>query len=265
MQIYKLSVNCRNFAAKKVPVMRNNCFRYIASCVFTRDYPELSLRIQDYLKQRFEIEIIRCCADKYKVKQFEDVMAPSVCERWKAMPHYIPFEPDTTMISICHNCSAVFQESHPDVKVLSLWEFILQYDADFLYPDYGGERMTIQDCWRQYDNCAEQDAVRELLRRMNIEVVEMAENREHTRFCGTSLYRPAPPRNLKMAPKRFVEDAEGMFVPHTEEEQKQLMKEHCRQYQTEHVVAYCHYCTEGLRLAGQPNYHIAELLFPNSI
>ena len=239
--------------------------RYIASCVFTRDYPELSLRIQDYLKQRFEIEIIRCCADKYKVKQFEDVMAPSVCERWKAMPHYIPFEPDTTMISICHNCSAVFQESHPDVKVLSLWEFILQYDADFLYPNYGGERMTIQDCWRQYDNCAEQDAVRELLRRMNIEVVEMAENREHTRFCGTSLYRPAPPRNLKMAPKRFVEDAEGMFVPHTEEEQKQLMKEHCRQYQTEHVVAYCHYCTEGLRLAGQPHYHIAELLFPNSI
>ena len=191
--------------------------RYIASCVFTRDYPELSLRIQDYLKQRFEIEIIRCCADKYKVKQFEDVMAPSVCERWKATPHYIPFEPDTTMISICHNCTAVFQESHPDVKVLSLWEFILQYD------------------------------------------------REHTRFCGTSLYRPAPPRNLKMAPKRFVEDAEGMFVPHTEEEQMQLMKEHCRQYQTEHVVAYCHYCTEGLRLAGQPHYHIAELLFPNSI
>ena len=55
-------------------------YRYIASCVFTRDYPELSLRIQDY-----------------------------------------------------------------------------------------------QDCWRQYDNQAEQAAVRELLRRMNIEVVEMAE------------------------------------------------------------------------------------------
>ena len=133
------------------------------------------------------------------------------------------------------------------------------------YPDYGCERMTIQDCWRQYDNQAEQAAVRELLRRMNIEVVEMAENREHTRFCGTSLYRPAPPRNLKMAPKRFVEDAEGMFVTHTEEEQKQLMEEHCQQYQTKKVVAYCHYCTEGLRLAGQPHYHIAELLFPYSV
>ena len=29
-------------------------YRYIASCVFTRDYPELSLRIQDYLKERFD-------------------------------------------------------------------------------------------------------------------------------------------------------------------------------------------------------------------
>ena len=36
-------------------------YRYIASCVFTRDYPELSLRIQDYLKERFGMEIIRCC------------------------------------------------------------------------------------------------------------------------------------------------------------------------------------------------------------
>ena len=44
-------------------------YRYIASCVFTRDYPELSLRIQDYLKERFGMEIIRCCAEKYKVRQ----------------------------------------------------------------------------------------------------------------------------------------------------------------------------------------------------
>ena len=36
----------------------NMKYRYIASCVFTRDYPELSLRIQDYLKERFGMEII---------------------------------------------------------------------------------------------------------------------------------------------------------------------------------------------------------------
>ena len=32
-------------------------YRYIASCVFTRDYPELSLRIQDYLKERLPTAI----------------------------------------------------------------------------------------------------------------------------------------------------------------------------------------------------------------
>jgi hypothetical protein len=35
-------------------------YRYIASCVFTSDYPELSLRIQDYLKERFGMEINYC-------------------------------------------------------------------------------------------------------------------------------------------------------------------------------------------------------------
>jgi len=64
------------------------------------EYP-MTVRIQDYLKERFGIEIIRCCAEKYKVRQFEEVMAPSVCEQWKATPHYIPFEPNTTMISAC--------------------------------------------------------------------------------------------------------------------------------------------------------------------
>jgi len=38
-------------------------YRYIASCVFTRDYPELSLRIQDYLKERFGMQTMRTLAD----------------------------------------------------------------------------------------------------------------------------------------------------------------------------------------------------------
>lgn len=66
-----------------------------------------------------------------------------------------------------------------------------------------------------------------------------------------------------MAPKRFVEDAPGLFKLHTLEEQKSAMQEYCKQVQTEKVVAYCHYCTEGFRLAGQQNLHLAELLFKN--
>ena len=92
-------------------------YRYIASCVFTRDYPELSLRIQDYLKERFGMEIIRCCAEKYKVRQFEEVMAPSVCEQWKATPHYIPFEPNI----------AVFPNFVTEISVPFVQSYINQY------------------------------------------------------------------------------------------------------------------------------------------
>ena len=38
----------------------NNQF-YIASCVFTEEYPELSQKIQNYVKTRFNFPIMRCC------------------------------------------------------------------------------------------------------------------------------------------------------------------------------------------------------------
>lgn len=188
-------------------------------------------------------------------------MSEKVADLWRATVHYQPFDEDTTMVSVCHNCMAVFQETFPNIKVLSLYEFILEYVPEFPYPDYGGVRMTLQDCWRQYDNEAEQAAVREMLRRMHIEVVELQKNHADTTFCGVSTLRPAPPRNLVMAPHRFVDQAQGFFAPHTPEEQKAYMKEYCKQITTDAVVAYCHYCTQGFNLAEQKNYHLAELLF----
>lgn len=43
-----------------------NC--YIASCVFTAQFPELSLKIQDYIQKRWAFEIVRCCVPQYKVR-----------------------------------------------------------------------------------------------------------------------------------------------------------------------------------------------------
>ena len=164
------------------------------------------------------------------------------------------------MVSICHNCSAIFEEQHPEVKRQSIWELILE-DGDFPFPDYHGEKIAVQDCWRSKENRAEQDAVRELMHRMNIDVVELPENHEETKFCGYSLYQPQPPRNPKLAPKRFHEGAQGLFQEHTEEEKKNLMEEYCRGIPTEKVAAYCHYCIRGLNLGGKQGIHLARLLF----
>ena len=63
------------------------------------------------------------------------------------------------------------------------------------------------------------------------------------------------PRNPKLAPKHYVEDAEGLFIPHSAEEQEAIMKEYCRNYKTDSVVCYCHYCLEGLKTGGVDGMH----------
>ena len=78
---------------------------------------------------------------------------------------------------------------------------------------FSGESITVPDCWRSKENRAEQNAVRSSLRRMNVEIVELQENHERTKFCGYSLYQPQPVRNAKLAPKRFVDGAQGLFQP----------------------------------------------------
>ena len=47
---------------------------YIASCVFTSQFPELSSRIRRYVSERYGMEIVRCCIPKYQVREFEEKM-----------------------------------------------------------------------------------------------------------------------------------------------------------------------------------------------
>ena len=83
---------------------------FVASCVFTEEYPALSQKIQSYVTARFNFPIICCCVPHYKVAEFE--------------------------------------ERYPDINRKSLWEMILD-DNKFSYPDFHDEKITVQDCWRQ--------------------------------------------------------------------------------------------------------------------
>lgn len=236
---------------------------YIASCVFTSQFPELSYKIQKYIETRFSMPIVRCCFPKYKLKEFEEKMPEGLLrDTWSSLPDCAPFEPGDTVYSLCHNCSNIIEETHPDVTIKSLWELILN-DSRFPFPDYSGMKVTVQDCWRARERHDEQDAVRELLKKMNILYVEAPQNRENTRYCGSSLLRPQPPRNPKVAPRHYDIEAQGLFIPHTEEEQVALMQEYCGTLETETVVCYCHYCLEGLIQGGKDGRHIAQLLFPS--
>lgn len=234
---------------------------YIASCVFTAKFPELSFRIQDYIQKRFGFTVVRCCVPKYKLKDFEDKMPEGqIRSDWANLPDSGTFSDGDEVYSLCHNCNNLINEMHPGTKVHSLWELI-DGDDSFRLPDFRGRKAYVQDCWRSRDRKEEQDAVRSLLNKMNIDVLELSQNRVQTDFCGASLYRPQPPRNPKLAPKHYVEGAVGKFVPHSPEEQKQIMQEYCRQFGKDKVICYCHYCLEGLLMGDADAVHLAQMLF----
>lgn len=161
-------------------------------------------------------------------------------------------------VVICNTCQAICLEDS-EARVMSIWE-LLQDDDEFPFPDFAGEHITLQDCWRARDRTAQHNAVRAIMRRMNIHIVELEENRGATRFCGTSLYEALPEANGKFAPKRFIEEAGGMFTPHSKTGQKRLMVEHCEKIETEKVACYCVPCTKGIRIGGKHGMHLADML-----
>ncbi len=235
---------------------------YISGCVFSARFPELSKRIREYAANRHGITVLRCCVSQWKEKAYEEKMPEGTLrDSWKALKHSEKFTEGDEVWSLCHNCSNIIEEQYQGVKVHTFWELI-DSDKDFKFPDYSDMTVTVQDCWRSRERVEEQKAVRSLLRKMNINFVEAELNHENTDFCGVSLLEPPMKRNAMLAPKHYVEQAEGKFIPHTEEEKKRIMTDYCRQFKTDTVVCYCHYCLEGLLLGGANGIHLAGLLFP---
>lgn len=234
---------------------------YIASCVFTERFPALSHRIQNYVRERFGFTVVRCCVPRYKLREFEEKMPEGALrESWSSLPDCGAFSEGDRVFSLCHNCNNIIEETRPGAQVLSLWELI-DSDPDFPFPDCRGRAAFVQDCWRSRDRKAEQEAVRSLLAKARVETREIAGRGEKTDFCGVSLYRPQPPRNPKLAPKHYAEGVVGKFIPRSPEEQREIMREYCRQFGGGAVVCYCHYCLEGLQIGGADAIHLAQLLF----
>jgi len=208
---------------------------YYPSCKFNARFPEISGKIQAYLKDSYEVK--SCCRDDLtKITR------------------------DNTIVYICNSCAAFFEESTPARKVVSIWEVVAN-DRDFTYPKYENKRMTVQDCWRTYDNAQQQDAIRKILSEMNIEIVEQENARDKTKFCGKALYEPLPKNYDVFAPNRLVKNAQGLFVPRSEEEKSRLMQEHCKTICTEEVVCYCLACLGGISSGGKIGIHLAQCLF----
>ena len=106
---------------------------YIASCVFTAKYPELSKRIQDYVASLDDISIVRCCVPGWKKNIYEEKMPQGeLSERWMSIPQSHVFLPEDEIWSLCPNCMNISEEWRGVRKVHSLWELVNQ-DQNFSF------------------------------------------------------------------------------------------------------------------------------------
>ena len=213
-------------------------YLFFPSCKVTARFRKPSMAARGYIHQRFRISPNGCCRPGHQKLTAED-----------------------TAIVICNNCAAIIEEN-TDASIEYLWQVIDQ-DPDFPFPDYHGEKMTVQDCWVAFERRQVQEAVRSLLGKMHIEIVEQEENFEKTKFCGVNLLQPCTESNAALAPKRYVERFPHMFTPMSAKEQVRHFQKHCEQIQTQKVVCSCKFCTEAILLGGKEGIHLLELLFPS--
>ncbi|MBQ7455131.1 MAG: (Fe-S)-binding protein [Clostridia bacterium] len=146
-----------------------------------------------------------------------------------------PIEDGTTLIFCCPGCAQHFGERFPSVKIVSLWQVLL--DADFPFPDYHGQRMTIHDaCPARGRRSAEmQESARALCAKMNISLTEPSLTRDDTPCCGGSA--PDPETRRQMALARAKELPE------------------------ENVVVYCTGCVRSFSVTGVRPRHLLDLLY----
>ena len=208
---------------------------YLPGCTTAALHPEAAARLKAYIMRNGMPEA-PCCKEDVSILQEGD-----------------------TVITCCTNCDLMFAERTPYIKVVSVYEYLLG-DPDFPWPDLDGAEMTLQDCWRERDNRVIQDAVRECLKRMNVSVVELPDNREKSSYCGVWLNNPIIPANLKYAPKTFGEIQDKYLELLSPDEQKAKMEAYAKNWPTQEVVIYCNGCERGVRLTDKTPRHMVELL-----
>lgn len=212
---------------------------YFPSCNFTRMRPDVSARIREYMKKK-EIEVSGCCRPGQKKLDNGD-----------------------TAVTICETCNIIIGENRPDVIRKSLYE-VIDEDLSFPFPDLQGEEITIQDCYRAKDRLKEKAAIRSLLKKMNVHIVELPGTEEEVNFDGTWLFDAVRPNNLAIAPVYF-QNLQKIIQVRTPEDNEAYLRSYCRRFTTERVVCYCNSCLTGLELGmpeGRHAVHLAELLFP---
>lgn len=143
----------------------------------------------------------------------------------------------TEVINICPGCDKRFRNDYPNSSTVSLWEILAQSDS-FPFPDYKGQRMSILDACPTRDQERVHQAVRTLLKKMNIALTEPKHTGTKSTCCGDSFYGAIPVQQVK-----------------------EQMAKRAGEMPAEDVAVYCISCIKSMHIGGKRPRYLIDLLF----
>jgi len=147
------------------------------------------------------------------------------------------FKVPTKIINVCPGCDKRFANSYANTTTISLWE-LLATSETFQFPDYKGQEMTIQDACPTREKPVIHQAIRTILQKMNIRIVEPTNTRTTSTCCGDSFYPQLP-----------------------QEKVNELMKKRTTEMPLEEVIVYCVSCIQSVSIGGKHPRYLPDLLF----
>jgi len=177
--------------------------------------PELAEKILKFLNNYFRnVELLLTC-----------------CQHDPKLPQ------NSKVINVCPGCDKRFGKNYYGVSTVSLWE-VINSSSSFTFPDYKESAMTIIDACPTRDDERVQNALRELITKMNIILEEPANTRKESTCCGDVYYGSLPTDKVR-----------------------EIMTEKADEMPVNEIVVHCVSCIMAVFNGGKSPRYLADLLF----
>lgn len=152
--------------------------------------------------------------------------------------HHNPGLPvGATIINNCAGCDRRFRSEYRGLQTITFWE-MLDCINGLKLPDYKGLTVSIHDSCSFRQKPQVHSAVRSILRKMNIKIVESEYSGVKSICCGDNFYSKVP--NEKVI---------------------ELQKKRAAQMPCNHVVVYCIGCVHSMTIGGKQPLYLPDLVF----
>ena len=172
-----------------------------------------------------------------KILEFLNMDIGNIPNHLTCCKHEPNLESGTQVINTCPGCDRRYRELYQGITTISLWEILAENEA-FPFPDYEGMEMTIHDACPTRTEERVHIAMRKLLEKMNIKVIEPKNTGTKSICCGDSFHGILPV-----------------------DEVKEQMKKRSKEMPCDNVVVYCVSCVKSMYIGGKKPRYIIDLLF----